>query len=115
MPYVLDANTLIQAKNEYYAFDICPGFWDWIDTATASGDVSSIEPIADELRKGKDDLATWAAARRGTFFQPLDATAHAEMTTVAAWVQNRTFGTMPSASSSPEPTRSSSPLRRRTA
>lgn len=70
MPYVLDANTLIQAKNEYYAFDICPGFWDWIDTATASGDISSIEPIADELRKGKDDLAAWAAARRGSFFNP---------------------------------------------
>jgi len=91
MRYVLDANTLIQAKNEYYAFDICPGFWDWLDAANAAGEVSSIEPIADELRKGKDDLATWAAARRGSFFLPLDAAAHAEMTTVAAWVQQQDF------------------------
>jgi hypothetical protein len=60
MPYLLDANTLIQAKNEYYAFDICPGFWEWIDIANASGDVSSIERVADELRKGKDDLVTRA-------------------------------------------------------
>ncbi|HEY0158261.1 MAG TPA: hypothetical protein VGF28_13345 [Thermoanaerobaculia bacterium] len=28
-----------------------------LDAAHAAGDVSSIEPIADELRKGKDDLA----------------------------------------------------------
>jgi len=77
--------------NEYYAFDICPGFWDWLDIANASGDVSSIEPVADELEKGKDDLATWAAARRGTFFQPLDAAAHAVMTIVATWVQAQDF------------------------
>lgn len=43
------------------------------------------------MRKGKDDLATWATDRRGTFFQPLDADAHAEMTTVAAWVQQQDF------------------------
>jgi hypothetical protein len=64
MPYLLDANTLIQAKNEYYAFDICPGFWEWLDIANASGDVSSIEPVADELRKGR------TTSRRG---QPRDA------------------------------------------
>ena len=91
MAYVIDANTLIQAKNEYYAFDICPGFWDWLDAASANGTVSSIEPIVDELRRGKDDLASWATARRGTFFQPLDGPAHAEMTTVAAWVQQHDF------------------------
>ena len=25
--FVLDTNTLIEAKNRYYGFDICPGFW----------------------------------------------------------------------------------------
>jgi hypothetical protein len=91
MPYALDANTLIQAKNEYYAFDICPGFWEWLDAANGTGAVSSIEPIADELRKGKDELAAWAGARHGTFFRPLDAAAHAEMTVIAAWVQQQDF------------------------
>ena len=27
---LLDADTLIQAKNTYYAFDLAPGFWDWL-------------------------------------------------------------------------------------
>ncbi|WP_448218276.1 DUF4411 family protein [Endozoicomonas sp. 2B-B] len=31
MQYLLDANTFIQAKNQYYAMDICPGYWDWLE------------------------------------------------------------------------------------
>ena len=31
MTDLLDADTLIDAKNRYYDFDVCPGFWDWID------------------------------------------------------------------------------------
>ncbi|MGL5096417.1 MAG: DUF4411 family protein, partial [Planctomycetia bacterium] len=26
--YLLDSNVFITAKNSYYAFSICPGFWD---------------------------------------------------------------------------------------
>lgn len=91
MPYVIDANTLIQAKNEYYAFDICPGFWQWLDAAHKAGDVCSIEQVAEELRKGNDDLAAWVHAREGTFFRALDAAAYAEMTAVTEWVQQHDF------------------------
>ncbi|MGI6459578.1 MAG: DUF4411 family protein [Candidatus Hydrogenedentales bacterium] len=27
-PYLLDSDVFIQAKNEHYAFSICPGFWE---------------------------------------------------------------------------------------
>lgn len=27
-PYVLDSDVFVAAKNSYYAFAICPGFWD---------------------------------------------------------------------------------------
>lgn len=63
MKYLFDANVFIEAKNRYYAFDICPGFWDWMDHV-AKSDAGSIVPVCDELRKGKDELATWANARR---------------------------------------------------
>lgn len=33
MTYLIDANVLIEAKNRYYAFDIAPGFWKWLDRA----------------------------------------------------------------------------------
>jgi hypothetical protein len=29
MPYLLDSNIFIQAKNLHYSFDFCPAFWDW--------------------------------------------------------------------------------------
>jgi hypothetical protein len=31
--FLLDSNVFIQAKNFYYGFDICPGFWKWLDDA----------------------------------------------------------------------------------
>ncbi len=30
MPYLLDTNVFIQAKNLHYGFDFCPAFWDWL-------------------------------------------------------------------------------------
>lgn len=33
MTYLLDANTLIEAKNRYYQMSICPGYWDWLHKA----------------------------------------------------------------------------------
>ena len=45
MSYLLDTNTLIQAKNEYYAFDLCPGFWKWLERNNEGGMVHSIEPV----------------------------------------------------------------------
>jgi len=63
MPYLLDSNTFIQAKNEYYAFRLCPGFWDWIDRENHAGTVFSIEPVLKELRDGNDELVDWAKNR----------------------------------------------------
>ena len=68
MAYLLDANTFIQAKNEYYGFDVCPGYWDWLERENAAGNVFSIDKIGDELKQGNDQLATWAGARGKNFF-----------------------------------------------
>ena len=51
MAYLLDANTFIQAKNEYYWFDICPGFWEWLDRQNSAGNIFSIDRIGDELKQ----------------------------------------------------------------
>ena len=70
MPYLLDANDFIQAKNLHYGFDFCPAFWDWIDDANAHSRVFSINRVADELAGGADDLTTWAAERPPQLFLP---------------------------------------------
>ena len=43
MAYLLDANVFIQGRKLHYGFDICPGFWDWLDRENAAGNVLSIE------------------------------------------------------------------------
>ncbi len=62
--YLLDSNVFIEAANRYYAFDICPGFWDWLDQVCPDRDVCSIRPVHDELARGHDDLARWVKDRR---------------------------------------------------
>lgn len=69
MTYVLDANVFIEAKKRYYGFDICPGFWTYLEREMAAGTVRSIDAINAELLAKVDDLSTWAA-NHPTFFDP---------------------------------------------
>jgi len=57
--YVLDANAFIEAKRRYYAFDLCPGFWDALLWHHERGAVGSIDRVKGELRRGGDDLTQW--------------------------------------------------------
>jgi hypothetical protein len=52
---LLDANTYIQAKNQYYGMDICPAYWDWLDLQFEQGLIGSVDMIGRELRDGNDD------------------------------------------------------------
>lgn len=86
---LLDSSVFIDAKNLYYAFDICPGFWDWLDSVTGGSDVRTITKVRDELTSRRDRLAAWMAAR-GT--QPwvldvADAPTQTAFLAVAAHVQ----------------------------
>jgi len=91
MAFLLDTNTLIQAKNDYYAFSLCPGFWNWLASANAAGTVLSIEPVLQEIRDGSDDLTVWANARPPSFFVPVDAAAASQLSRVVQWVQQADF------------------------
>lgn len=64
MPYVLDTNILIEAKDAYYTFDVCPGFWDWLITQNRDGVVYSVPAVNDELQRGNDELSRWAVAHK---------------------------------------------------
>lgn len=92
--YVLDSDVFIAAKNAYYAFDICPGFWDSIVEAHQRDRVRSIDRIKAELLAGqpKEDLVVWvkqtvpAGFFHGTQSKPvLDAYAK-----IMLWVQRST-------------------------
>ena len=57
--YVLDANVFIEAKRRYYAFDLCPGFWEALLAHHRADHLCSADCILGELRDGHDDLAAW--------------------------------------------------------
>lgn len=73
MAYLLDADVFIRAKNEYYGFELCPGFWDWLELMNAEGTVCSVEAVLLELIEGDDDLARWARDHRSFFLSPTAA------------------------------------------
>jgi hypothetical protein len=96
MPYLLDANVFIQAKNLHYGFDFCLAFWDWLLENNARGLVSSIEKVLDELIAVNDDLATWTQARGTAFFLPPDAAVLPDFGKVTAWLYTQPcFSTLP--------------------
>jgi len=65
--YLLDANTYIEAKNQYYGMDICPAYWDWLDKQFALGTIASVDMIGRELKEGNDELANWVRERPDHF------------------------------------------------
>jgi predicted nucleic acid-binding protein len=86
--YLLDANVFIQAKNLHYAFDLCPGFWDWIDHANGDGTVYSITKVLDELRAGDDPLSDWAQSRRSNLFLAPDDPVIPSLRAVSRWAND---------------------------
>lgn len=54
--YLLDANVFIEAKRRYYAFDVCPGFWECLVWHHQGACVESIDRVKQELELGDDDL-----------------------------------------------------------
>lgn len=88
--YLVDSNVLIEAKNRYYAFDIAPGFWDWLDQAHNHAVACSITAVRDELLDGSDELADWAKTN-ASFFRPIDEGATHHFGAITAWAVSRDF------------------------
>ena len=86
MPYLLDSDVFIQAKNLHYGLDFCPAFWDWLIANNTGGQVFSIEKVGDEIEAGDDELAVWAAERGSDFFLKPDAAILPALAKVSAWV-----------------------------
>lgn len=57
--YLLDANAFIEAKERYYGFDICPGYWSSLLVQHDSRRLFSIDRIADELNEQDDVVKQW--------------------------------------------------------
>jgi hypothetical protein len=65
MLYLLDANTLIDAKNFYWQMERVPEFWEWLEYQGNEGRIKIPQQIYDELDGGNsasptaDELTVW--------------------------------------------------------
>ena len=85
MAYLLDTNVFIEAKNLYYGYSICPGFWHWLDLAHEQGKILSIKRVRDELMGREDWLTEWCRSRSKMFLNPDDQKTYARLELLATW------------------------------
>lgn len=57
--YLLDTDALISAKNSYYSFKLCPGFWDCLIYYSKKRRICSLDKVREEIQRGNDDLVLW--------------------------------------------------------
>lgn len=86
--YILDANVLIEAKRRYYAFDLCPGFWDSLLYHNSKGNLGSIDRVGKDLSEG-DDLDKWKKQSSGFFAPTESAIVSAAYRDINKWVQSQ--------------------------
>ncbi|MCY4463353.1 MAG: DUF4411 family protein [Albidovulum sp.] len=89
--YLVDSDILITAKNLYYAFDLCPGFWKSLLHYHGEGPVFSVDRVRNELLVGRsdEDLFQWVKNDvPEDFFLPVDTDKLARVyTDIMMWVQ----------------------------
>ena len=91
MAYVLDTSMLVDAKDYYYGFSLCPGFWEWVEREAAAGEVISIIEVRREIEQQEDELTAWARRMPKDFFRQPDAEAASALREVMEWVQSQDF------------------------
>jgi hypothetical protein len=86
--YIIDANVLMQAHRLYYAFPICPGFWDFILQQHQIGGIISLDRVHGEIDPG-DALHRWvqSTAPATMFASTQDTAVGRNFGVLAAWVQ----------------------------
>jgi hypothetical protein len=89
--YLIDSDVLITAKNSYYAFDLCPGFWNSLLTQHQAEEVYSLDRIRMELLQGRDDddLVKWVneSVPGGFFLSTHQAEVADAYTDIMIWAQ----------------------------
>lgn len=69
--YWVDSDSLIRSKNDFYGFDIAPGFWEFLKQNIIDGIIASPLRVYKELTDhSEDDLLSWVRPLKqdGFFF-----------------------------------------------
>lgn len=92
--FLLDSDAFIAAKNSYYAFDICPGFWEALLHQHHQARVFSISRVRGELLMGRktEDLVQWVTKQvpDGLFLEVDEEEVTTAYTEIMLWAQRHT-------------------------
>ena len=66
MPYLLDANVLIDADRDYYPIDRVPEFWDWLLDNANAGRLKVPLEMYEEVVAGTGVLPDWLTNNRAS-------------------------------------------------
>lgn len=109
--YLLDANAFMEANRHYYAFDLAPGFWTWLQDPALADQVASVEAIKQEITGGNAQLVDWARELRPEFWWQDDAGTVQAMGRLVRWATDSArHTTRPRSTSSSRPATSGSLL-----
>ena len=88
--YVIDANVLMQAHRLYYAFPICPGFWDFLLQQYQDGHIVSVDKVRAEIDPG-DALFQWvqSSVPPALFASTQASAVGSKFSALAEWVQSQ--------------------------
>jgi hypothetical protein len=88
--YLLDANVFIEAKRRYYAFDLCPGYWECLVWHHQVGCIQSIDRVKEEFERGADELFEWAKSvmPQACFVSCDEEVVTGQYAQIMAWVQS---------------------------
>ncbi|OGV70395.1 MAG: hypothetical protein A2283_18970 [Lentisphaerae bacterium RIFOXYA12_FULL_48_11] len=68
--YCLDSGVFIEGWNRYYSMDLCPEYWDILNTLALKGQVFSPVEVKREIDKTDDGLKEWVK-HRSHFFKEI--------------------------------------------
>ena len=91
--FLLDANVLMTAHRSYYAFDLCPGFWESVKAGHEAGRIFSTRRVLAEILKGDDELVDWVNRELPAdfFLDDSRAVVAAEYAPMMGWVASKDF------------------------
>ena len=86
--FLLDTNVLITAHHDYYAPDLCPGFWQFLQHCGNTRQLLSIDRVRDEIT-GPAELLEWVNQLPASFFAAtVDARVSASFSEMQAWAED---------------------------
>lgn len=60
--FLIDANSFVTPYQNFYPFDITPGFWKQLKKALLSDSVFVLDVVKAEINKGDDELTEWISS-----------------------------------------------------